>query len=146
MGSIFFLNLDAPCWTKSGLLPLKVKKHFLTVKKVIHFLTNKERPDFKKKWTLLARNCPKIIFAFDRKIPNSKTKLKNDPLNSKNTFSPTRSVRIEIFILRNYLQNCPRIIYAFDHDFQNSKIKLKNDPLKSKNRKKNLKSQNVRKH
>merc|ERR1712082_126996 len=122
MGSIFFLNLDAPCWTKSGLLPLKVKKHFLTVKKVIHFLTNKERPDFQKNWTLLARNCPKIIFAFDRKIPNSKTKLKNDPLNSKNTFSPTRSVWIEIFILRNYLQNCPRIIYAFDHDFQNSKI------------------------
>ena len=70
------------------------------------------------------------------KILNSKTKLKNYPLNSKNTFSPTRSVRIEIFILRNYLQNCPRIIYAFDHDFQNSKIKLKNDPLKSKNRKK----------
>ena len=108
----------------------------MTVKKVIHFLTNKERPDFQKNWTLLARNCPKIIFAFDRKIPNSKTKLKNYPLNSKNTFSPTRSVRIEIFILRNYLQNCPRIIYAFDHDFQNSKIKLKNDPLKSKNQKK----------
>ena len=107
----------------------------MTVKKVIHFLTNKERPDFQKNWTLLARNCPKIIFAFDRKIPNSKTKLKNDPLNSKNTFSPTRSIRIEIFILRNYLQNCPRIIFAFDHDFQNSKIKLKNDPLKSKNRK-----------
>merc|ERR1712030_224895 len=103
---------------------------------VIYFLTNKERPDFQKNWRLLAQNCPKINFAFYQKIPNSKTKLKNDPLNSKNTFSPTRNVRIEIFILRNYLQNCPRIIYAFDHDFQNSKIKLKNDPLKSKNRKK----------
>merc|ERR1712082_482754 len=136
MGSIFFLNLDAPCWTKSGLLPLKVKGSFLTVKKVIHFLTNKERPDFKKKWTLQARNCLKINFAFDQKILNSKTKLKNDPLKSKITFPPTRSVRIEIFILRNYLQNCQRTIYAFDHDFQNSKIKLKNDPLKSKNRKK----------
>ena len=99
-------------------------------------MTNKERPDFKKKWTLQAWNCPKINFAFDQKILNSKTKLKNDPLKSKITFWPTRSVRIEIFILRNYLRNCPRIIFAFDHDFQNSKIKLKNDPLKSKNWKK----------
>merc|ERR1712030_22618 len=82
-----------------------------------------------------AQNCLKINFAFDQKILNSKTKLKNDPLKSKNTSSPTRSVRIEIFILRNYLRNCPRIIFAFDHDFQNSKIKLENDPLKSKNRK-----------
>merc|ERR1712030_273606 len=73
-----------------------------------------------------AQNCLKINFAFDQKILNSKTKLKNYPLKSKNTFSPTRSVRIEIFILRNYLRNCPRIIFAFDHDFQNSK--LKNDP------------------
>ena len=63
--------------------PLKVKKHFLTVKKVIHFLTNKERPDFKKKWTLQAWNCPKINFAFDQKILNSKTKLKNDPLKNR---------------------------------------------------------------
>merc|ERR1712030_72641 len=70
-----------------------------------------------------AQNCLKINFAFDQKILNSKTKLKNDPLKSKNTFSPTRSIRIEIFILRNYLRNCPRIIFAFDHDFQNSKIK-----------------------
>ena len=52
--------------------PLKVKKHFLTVKKVIHFLTNKERPDFQTNWTFLAQNCPKINFAFDQKILNSK--------------------------------------------------------------------------
>merc|ERR1712002_706666 len=113
-----------------------VKKTFFNSSVLIHFLTHKERPDFDGPKSKLARNCPKIIFAFDQKIPNSKTKLKNDPLNSINTFSPTKTVRIEIFILRNYLQNCPRIIYAFDHDFQNSKIKLKNDPLKSKNRKK----------
>merc|ERR1712082_155247 len=33
---------------------------------------------------VVARNCPKIIFAFDRKFQNSKIKLKNDPLKSKN--------------------------------------------------------------
>ena len=99
-------------------------------------MTHKERPDFDGPKSKIARNCPKINFAFDQKIPNSKTKVKNDPLKSKITFWPTRSVRIEIFILRNYLRNCPRIIFAFDHDFQNSKIKLKNDPLKSKNWKK----------
>ena len=97
------------------------------VKKVIHFLTHKEHPDFDGPKSKIARN-------FDWKIPNSKMKLKNDPFKYKNTFWPTRSVRIEIFILRNYLQNCPRIIYAFDHNFQNSKIKLKNYPLKSKKR------------
>ena len=117
----------------------------MTVKKVIHFLTHKERPDFDGPKSKIAWNCPKIIFAFDQKIPNSKTKLQNDPLKSKNTFWPTRSVRIEIFILRNYLRNCPRIIFAFDHDFQNSKIKLKNYPLKSKKPKISLKSQNWRK-
>merc|ERR1712030_115802 len=101
-----------------------------------HFLTHMECPHFDGHKSKIARNCPKINFAFDQKIPNSKTKVKNDPLKSKITFSPTRSVWIEIFILRNYLRNCPRIIFAFDHDFQNSKIKLKNYPLKSKNRKK----------
>ena len=47
-------------------------------KKLIHFLTHEERPDFDG--PKIARNCPKIIFAFDRNFQNSKIKLKNDPL------------------------------------------------------------------
>ena len=91
-------------------------------------MTNKEHPDFDGPKSKMAWNCPKIIFAFDRKFQNSKTKLRNDP-----TFWSTRSVWISILILRNFLQNCPRIIFAFGQNFQNSKTKLKNDLLKSKN-------------
>ena len=59
---------------------------YTSLKKVIHFLTHKERPDFDGPKSKIAQNCPKIIFAFDRNFQNSKTKLKNDPLKSKNTF------------------------------------------------------------
>ena len=44
-------------------------------------LTHKEHPDFNGSKSKIAKNCPKVIFAFDRKFQNSKTKLKNDPLN-----------------------------------------------------------------
>ena len=72
---------------KSKKLPLKVKKkRFFNSSVLIHFLTHKERPDFDGPKSKIARNCPKINFAFDQKIQNSKTKVKNDPLKSKNTF------------------------------------------------------------
>merc|ERR1712082_12368 len=111
------------------------------VKKVIHFLTHKECPDFDGPKSKIARNCPKIIFAFDRKIPNSKTKLKNEPLKSKNTFLTVKKV---IHFLTHkerpdfdgpkskIAQNCPKIIFGFYGKIPNSKLKLKNDPLKSK--------------
>ena len=69
--------------------PLKVKKNtFFNSSVLIHFWTHKERPDFDGPKSKIARNCLKINFAFDQKIPNSKTKLKNDPLNSKKLFHP----------------------------------------------------------
>ena len=46
-----------------------------------HFFTHKECPDFDGPKSNIAQKCPKIIFSFDQKIPNSKMKLKNDPLN-----------------------------------------------------------------
>ena len=68
------------------LLLLLLLRCHTSLKKLIHFLTQKERPDFDGPKSKIAQNCPKIIFAFDRKFQNSKTKHKNYPLKSKNTF------------------------------------------------------------
>ena len=56
---------------RSQKLPLQVNKNaFFNSSVLIHFLTDKERPDFDGPKSKIARNCPKINFAFDRKIPN----------------------------------------------------------------------------
>ena len=53
------------------LLLLLLLRH-TSKKKLIYFLTYKEGPDFDGSKSKIARNCPKIIFAFDRKFLNSK--------------------------------------------------------------------------
>merc|ERR1712030_240221 len=71
----------------------KVKKNtFFNSSVVIHFFTHKESPDFDGPKSKIAQNCPKINFAFDQKIQNSKTKVKNDPLKSKKHFLTVKKV------------------------------------------------------
>ena len=58
------------------LLLLLLLRCHTNLKKLIHFLTQKEHPDFDGPKSKIAQNCPKIIFAFDQKYQNLKNQTK----------------------------------------------------------------------
>ena len=74
------LEVQKHKWLESNWDPLRTKLSDFSssfsvtpvLKKLIHFLTHKERPDFDGPKSKIAQNCPNFNFAFDRKIPNSK--------------------------------------------------------------------------